>query len=161
MAVHKLRTRSRQDRTERLPAKNRPSGAAADAEQPASRVSLPGPTTSNSSPPPDLASALEQCRYAARRGYEIAKENLRESARAIGDVSTSLAQCLKKLEDGSVRTPGIVDQLKTQLFGVANELERLQRTSDFALEERRQPSMSRMTCCSSCGSQIVHLTRDG
>jgi hypothetical protein len=85
-----------------------------------------------------LARALEQCRSAARRGYEIAKENLHESARAIGDISTSLAQCLKKLEDGSVRTPGIVDQLKTQLFGVANELEQLQRTSDFALEERRK-----------------------
>ena len=70
----------------------------------------------------------------ARRGYEINKENLRESARAIGDVSKSLSQCLKKLEDGSVRTPGIVDQLKRQLSGVVNELEQLQRTSDFALD---------------------------
>ena len=125
-------------RTERLLAKNHPSGVAADPEPPGPRVGLLGPTTSNPSPPPDLAKALEQCRSAARRGYEIAKENLRELARAIGDVSKSLSLCLKKLEDGSVRTPGIVDQLKRQLSGVVNELEQLQRTSDFALEERRK-----------------------
>lgn len=85
-----------------------------------------------------LESALRECRKAARRGYNIAKENLRESAKAIGDVSQSLSQCLKSLEDGSVRTPGIVEQLKAQLSGVVNELEQLQRTSNSALEERRK-----------------------
>jgi hypothetical protein len=85
-----------------------------------------------------LAWVLEQCRAAARRGHEIAKNNLRESARAFRDVSKSLSQCLESLEDGSVRTPGIVDQLKGQLSGVVNELEQLQRKSDLALEERRR-----------------------
>lgn len=85
-----------------------------------------------------LEFALRECRKAAHRGYKIAKENLRESAKAIGEVSKSLSQCLKSLEDGSVRTPGIVDQLKAQLSGVVNELEQLQRTSDSALEERRK-----------------------
>jgi hypothetical protein len=85
-----------------------------------------------------LESALKECRRAALRGYKIAKENLRESAKAIGDVSKSLSQCLKSLEDGSVRTPGIVDQLKAQLSGVVNELEQLQRTSELALEERQK-----------------------
>ena len=85
-----------------------------------------------------LESALKECRKAAHRGYKIAKENLHESAKAIGDVSKSLSHCLKSLEDGSVRTPGIVDQLKAQLSGVVSELEQLHRTSDSALEERRK-----------------------
>jgi hypothetical protein len=85
-----------------------------------------------------LEPALKGCRKAAHRGYKIAKENLRESAKAIREVSKSLSQCLKSLEDGSVRTPGIVDQLKLQLTGVVSELEQLQRTSDSALEERRK-----------------------
>ncbi len=42
----------------------------------------------------NLESALKACREAARRGYEIAKENLRESEKAISDVSKSLSQCL-------------------------------------------------------------------
>jgi len=91
-----------------------------------------------SEPPADLARALEKCQSAARQGYDIAKHNLHETAKAIGDVSKSLSQCLKALEDGSVRTPGIVDQLKAQLSGVVNGLERLQRTSASALEERRE-----------------------
>ena len=103
-------------------------------EQPTADI----PKTATFEPPPDLARALKQCRAAARRGYDIAKENLRESAKAIGGVSKSLSQCLKTLEDGTVRTPGIVDQLKAQLTGVVNELEQLQRTSDLALEERRK-----------------------
>ena len=91
-----------------------------------------------SAPPPDLAHALEQCRAAAGRGYEIAKENLRESAQAIGRVSKSLSECLKTLEDGTIRTPGIVDQLKEQMFGVISELKQLQRTSDLDLKERHK-----------------------
>jgi hypothetical protein len=88
--------------------------------------------------PNDLESALKACQKAARRGYEIAKENLRESATAIGGLSKSIMHCLKSLEDSSVRTPGIVEQLKAQLSGVVNELEQLQRTWETELEERRK-----------------------
>jgi len=86
----------------------------------------------------DLDSALKQCREAARHGYAIAKENLQETAKAIKGVSDSLSKCLMSLENGSVRTPGIVNQLKAQLSGVVTELEGLQKTSDLALEERRK-----------------------
>lgn len=85
-----------------------------------------------------LESALRECREAALRGYDLAKDNLRESAKAISAVSNSLSQCLESLDDGSVRTPGIVDQLKKQLSGVVSELERLQQTAESALEERRK-----------------------
>ncbi|MHB1426448.1 MAG: GTPase [Gemmataceae bacterium] len=85
-----------------------------------------------------LERALTMCRSAARRGYEIARENLRESARAIDGVSKSLSRCLKSLEDGSVRTPGIADQLKRQLSDVVNKLKQLQRTSESTLEERHK-----------------------
>lgn len=88
--------------------------------------------------PDRLEASLNECRKAARHGYSIAKENLYESAKSIGNVSKSLSQCLKALEDGSVRTPGIVDQLKEQLTGVVNELEQLQRTSESVLEKRRR-----------------------
>jgi hypothetical protein len=47
-----------------------------------------GPTVSDDT----LESALRQCRDAARRGYAIAKENLRESAKAIEEVSRSLSK---------------------------------------------------------------------
>lgn len=84
----------------------------------------------------NLESALKQCRTAARHGYAIAKENLQETAKAIKCVSDSVSNCLKSFDDGSVRTQGIVDQLKAQLCGVVNELEGLQKTSYLALEER-------------------------
>lgn len=118
-------------------AKKHSQEAAPPPAQPATKARPPKPASAEP-PPPDLARALEQCRSAARRGYDIAKENLRETAKAIGDVSKSLSQCLKSLEDGAVRTPGIVDQIKAQLSGVVNELEQLQRTSESALEERRK-----------------------
>lgn len=89
-------------------------------------------------PTSDLAHALKQCQAAAQRGYDIAKENLRESAKAIDGISKSLLQCLKTLEDGRVRTPGIVEQLKAQLADVASELEKLKYTTNLALEERRK-----------------------
>lgn len=85
-----------------------------------------------------LETALKECPKAALRGYKIAKENLQEMAKAIDNVSKSLSQCMKSLENGSVRTPGIIDQLKGQLVGVVNELKELQQTSDSTLEERRQ-----------------------
>src|SRR5438309_3061031 len=88
--------------------------------------------------PGDLGAALEECRKAARRGYEIAKENLQESAKAINRASKSLSQCLKSLENATVRTPGIVVQLKAQRADVVDGLEQLQRASDSALEERRK-----------------------
>lgn len=86
----------------------------------------------------ELEDALKSCRKAARHGYAIAKENLQETAKAIKGVSDSLSKCLMSLENGSVRTPGIVNQLKAQLSGVVTELEGLQKTSDLALEERRK-----------------------
>ena len=85
-----------------------------------------------------LSSALAECRSSARRGYEIARKNLEESAKAITGASKALKQCLKSLEDRSLRTPDIVDQLRGQLSGVASELEQLQRMLDSELEERRQ-----------------------
>lgn len=88
--------------------------------------------------PDGLEAALKQCQETAHRGYEIAKGNLVESSMVISNASKSLSQCLKTLGNGSVRTPGIVDQLKAQLTGVVNELEQLQRTTEQNLEERRQ-----------------------
>jgi len=89
-------------------------------------------------PPPSLSEALVQCQLAARHGYDIARQNLRETSKAIRKVSKSLLQCLESIEDGSVRSPGIVDQLKEQLSIAINELEQLQRTSDLTLKERRK-----------------------
>lgn len=86
---------------------------------------------------PDLAAALEACRAAARRGYDIARQDHRESTRAIAKVSSSLSGCLKSLEDGRVRTPGVVEQLKEQLKHVVSELNDLQNQSQAALEERK------------------------
>ncbi len=82
--------------------------------------------------PDELATALEKCRDAARRGYKVAKKNLRESAKAIAEFSKSLSQRLTPLEDGF----GIVDQLESQIAHVLNELEQFQRKSDLALEKR-------------------------
>jgi hypothetical protein len=50
----------------------------------------------------------------------------------------SLSKCLQLLEGGSVRTPGIVDQLKEQLSGVVRDLNLLYQTMEESLEERRQ-----------------------
>lgn len=86
----------------------------------------------------DLESALEQCRKEACRGYDIAKENLGENDKAIKGVSDSLSKCLTSLENGSVRTQEILNQLKAQLRKVVTELTGLQRASKVELQERRK-----------------------
>lgn len=85
-----------------------------------------------------LATALKDCRRAARRGYKIAKVNLDESAQAIDKVSKSLSECLSSHENGSVRTTDIVEQLRGQLVSVVTELEQLQTATAQHLEESRQ-----------------------
>ncbi len=86
----------------------------------------------------DLEEALQECREAAREGYDIAKDNLNETAKAIKGVSENLSNSLKSLDNGSVRTPGVVDQLKSQLTGVVSELESLQQSSAQNLEARKK-----------------------
>ena len=106
--------------------------------EPDSRKRSTRPQHAGGRSPDGLEAALKQCRKAARRGHKIAKGNLQETAKAFEKVHESLSGCLKSLENGSVRTPGVVDQLKAQLSGVVKELDRLQRTSTAALQERRQ-----------------------
>ena len=86
----------------------------------------------------NLEAALQRCQNAAQRGYKIAKENLKESAKAIKKVSTNLSECLKNHENGTVNTSGIVEQLKKQLVNVISELELLQNTSEKSLKERKK-----------------------
>ncbi|OEF96166.1 GTPase [Desulfuribacillus alkaliarsenatis] len=86
----------------------------------------------------DIGAALQECRTAAREGYRIAKDNLQETAKAIQEVSSTLSSSLKSLDNGSVRTPGVVDQLKSQLVGVVSELELLQKSSVQNLNERKK-----------------------
>lgn len=85
-----------------------------------------------------LEDALNSCRKAARHGYSIAKENLKETDKAIDGVFEILSKCLKSLEDGSVRTPEVVSHLKEQLSKVVNDLEGLQKNSNLDLKERRK-----------------------
>ena len=85
-----------------------------------------------------LKSALEECRGAAYRGYQIAKENLSASIEAIGEVSGVLSQRLKSFKSGLVRAPGVDDQLKTQLSRMIDALGQLQRSLNSELEERRK-----------------------
>lgn len=96
------------------------------------------PATDRNEPPPDLAHALKQCQAAAQRGYDIAKENLRETSKAIDGASNLISQLIESLKEGKVQTHDIVEQLMSQLTGAANEMEQLQRTSELTLEERRK-----------------------
>ncbi|MFH1319777.1 MAG: GTPase, partial [Bacteroidota bacterium] len=86
----------------------------------------------------DLKSSLKKCQKSAHRGYKIAKENIRESSKAIKKVSKSLSECLKTIEDGKVRSSGIVKKLRTQLSDVAFELEQLQNITENDLAERKK-----------------------
>ena len=86
----------------------------------------------------DFKRALKECREAAREGYAIAKDNLNETAKAIEGVKDNLTQSLESLDDGSVRTPGVVNQLKSQLTGVVSELESAQQLSAQDLETSKK-----------------------
>lgn len=85
----------------------------------------------------NLKSALEQCQESAHRGYRIASDNIKETAKAIKIVSESLSACLKSHHEGVVRTPEIVEQLKKQFVVVVNELEQLQNKTEKDLQERK------------------------
>ncbi len=84
----------------------------------------------------DLESSLKDCQAVARRGYEIAKYNLRESSEAIQVLSKSLLEFLKTLDSGTVRTTGILENLREQLVSVMTELGELQDFTTHNLEER-------------------------
>lgn len=88
--------------------------------------------------PIDLEEALARCRKAARNGYSFAKENLKETNKAVAIASEILSKCLKSLEDGSVRTPEVVSHLKEQLSKIVHDLDKLQKDSDLDLKERRK-----------------------
>jgi len=96
------------------------------------------PTTDGDEPPPDLAHALNQCQAAAQRGYDIAKENLRETSKAIDGVSYLISQLIENLKKGNVQTNEIVEKLKAQLIDAVKELVQLQGTSEIELEDRRK-----------------------
>ncbi len=85
----------------------------------------------------NLESALQECQASARRGYQIASDNIKETASAIEIVSKSLSQCLKNHDEGSVRTPEIVSQLKNQFVSVVNELGQLQNKTEKDLQDRK------------------------
>jgi hypothetical protein len=86
----------------------------------------------------NLKSALQQCQESAHRGYKIASDNIKETAKSIKIVSESLSACLKSHHEGAVRTPEIVDQLKKQFVSVVNELEQLQNKTEKDLQERKK-----------------------
>jgi len=96
------------------------------------------PTTDGDEPPPDLAHALNQCQAAAQRGYDIAKENLRETSKAIDGVSSLISQLIENLKKGKIQTNEIIEKLKAQLIDAVKELVQLQRTSEIELEDRRK-----------------------
>ena len=93
--------------------------------------------TNKSATPTNLESALQQCQESARRGYQIASDNIKETASAIEIVSESLSQCLKSQNEGSVRTPEVVEQLKKQFVSIVNELEQLQNKTEKDLRDRK------------------------
>ena len=85
----------------------------------------------------NLESALKQCQASARRGWQIASDNIKETDIAIEKVSKSLSQCIKSHNEGPVRTPEIVEQLKKQFVSVTNELKQLQGTAKKDLQDRK------------------------
>lgn len=85
-----------------------------------------------------LEEALLKCRESAQLGYKIARQNLKETSKAIENVTQTLHDCLEKYEDGTVRTTGIVEQLRNQLLMVIKELNQLQVTAEKDLEEKRE-----------------------
>lgn len=85
-----------------------------------------------------LQAALEKCRAAALRGYELAKKSLHESSRAIDQLAQDLFNCKEDIQDGSVRTTELTDEIEKQLTGVVEELRKLIDDTDKAIEARRQ-----------------------
>ena len=85
-----------------------------------------------------LPRALQACKAAARRGYEIANNNLRESRNAFDNVAKSVSNCLRSINDGRVHTPDTIKQLQKQLTDVVGELNQLQQTAEHELEKSKQ-----------------------
>jgi hypothetical protein len=85
----------------------------------------------------DLESSLQQCQTSARRGYQIASDNIKETASAIEIVSKSISECLKNHDKGSANTPEIISQLKNQFVSVVNELKQLQNKTEKDLLDRK------------------------
>jgi hypothetical protein len=86
----------------------------------------------------NLAAALQECRAAALRGYELAKQSLNQTSKAIDQLSQDLSKCLEEIEDGLVRTPEVTDELRKQLTQVVDDLKKQQHETEQAVEGRRR-----------------------
>lgn len=86
----------------------------------------------------DLNVALQECRAAARDGYQVALRSLDNTDVAIRRVSRELKRSIHEIERGRAQTSDIVEQLRDQLRQVMSELNDLQKASRDSLGDRRQ-----------------------
>lgn len=92
----------------------------------------------DSQPYPKLEVALEHCQSAAQRGYDIARQNLREIETAIAQASETISVHLISLKNAPVHTSEVTSQLEEQLSRMVANLKNLQQTYEKNLEARRQ-----------------------
>jgi hypothetical protein len=95
-------------------------------------------TLPDSQPYSKLEVALEECRQAAQRGYDLARENLREVETVIAQASESISAHLISLENTPVHTTEMTGQLREQLSRFEANLHELQKKYHDRLETRRQ-----------------------
>ena len=87
---------------------------------------------------PTLEQVLDECRTAAREGYDIARSYLRKLSEAISAASESLSQCLKDINRRQIRTSEVVVMLDRQLSETIQNFAEEQRDQEAGLEEKRQ-----------------------
>lgn len=85
-----------------------------------------------------LSEALQACRSAALRGYQIAKENLKELTKAFDIAAKSLLDSMHSMNKGTVHSSNTIKQLQEQLFSVVGELEQLLKRAEQELQRRRE-----------------------
>lgn len=86
----------------------------------------------------NLEKSLGECRFAAQKGYEVAKDNLVCLDKDIKDMSYCLSQGLDSLESSKIQAKDTRTQILDQISTLETELKGLVSSSFLELEERRK-----------------------
>ena len=84
----------------------------------------------------ELVVALEECRRAARAGYELASSHLESSSKALEAAGQAIQGSLFSFRTANVQSSGVVPELEGQLEQIAGELRKIREEASGRLRRR-------------------------
>lgn len=86
----------------------------------------------------DLLNALSECKHAARKGYQLARDNLHETEHAIRHAKKNIQEAIRHIEHKKVHSTDTLRIVQDQLTDLISNLEKLHRDTELDLAARER-----------------------